>query len=162
MDILLLILATGCMALGIAGALLPVLPGPLLSYAGIFLLHLSKFAFFSKNFLIAYGVVALLIFLLDMWIPVGATKAFGSSRYGVWGAGIGVVLGIFLLPPIGIVLFPFTGALAGELIGGKTIQKSFRGAMGSFLGFILGVVINLAVCLVLAFYFAEALFNYFT
>ena len=161
MDILLLVVATICMGLGLAGALLPILPGPILSYIGLILLHLSKFALFSNTFLIAYGVVALLIFLLDMFIPVGVTKAFGASNYGTWGAGIGVVAGIFLLPPIGIVLFPFTGALAGELIGGKTLQKSFKGALGSFFGFVLGVVINFAVCLVMAYYFVEALFIYF-
>lgn len=161
MDIFLLVFSAICMSLGLAGALLPILPGPILSYCGLILIHLTKFATFSTNFLIIYGVVALAIFLLDMWMPVGVTKAFGASRYGTWGAGIGVVAGIFLLPPIGIVVLPFTGALAGELIGGKTFQKSFKGALGSFLGFVLGVVLNLAVCLVMAFYYVEALYIYF-
>lgn len=161
MDVLLLLLSALCMALGVAGALLPVLPGPILSFGGIILLHLTKFAAFSSNFLIIYGIVALVIFLLDMWMPIGVTKAFGASKYGTWGAGIGVVAGIFLLPPIGIVVFPFTGALAGELIDGKNFQKSLKGALGSFLGFILGVVMNLAVCLVMAFYYVEALYIYF-
>jgi len=161
MDILLLIAAIICMGLGLLGALLPILPGPILSYCGLVLLHLSHFASFSTHFLIAYGVIAVIIFLLDMFIPVGATKAFGASNFGTWGAGIGVVAGIFFLPPLGIVLFPFTGALAGELIGGKNLQKSIKGAFGSFLGFVLGVVINLAVCLLMAFYFVEALYIYF-
>lgn len=161
MDVVLLIISGLFLAVGIAGALLPVLPGPILAYCGIIILHLTKFAHFSSTFLISYGVIAIVIILLDMWMPIGVTKAFGASRYGTWGAGIGVVAGIFLLPPIGIVVLPFTGALAGELIGGKTLTKSFKGAMGSFLGFIVGVVMNLAVCLLLAFYYAEALFIYF-
>jgi uncharacterized protein len=161
MDILLLIISGIFIAIGIGGSLLPVLPGPILSYCGIVILHLTKFAHFSTSFLISYGVIAIVIILLDMWMPVGATKAFGASRFGTWGAGIGVVAGIFLLPPIGIVVLPFTGALAGELIGGKNFTKSLKGAMGSFLGFIVGVVMNLAVCLLLTFYYIEALFLYF-
>ena len=149
------------MILGVAGALLPVLPGPILSYCAIVLLHLSRFGTFSVNFLVAYGVIVAIITLLDLWIPIGATKAFGASRFGTWGAGIGVIAGIFIFPPVGIILFPFTGALAGELIGGKNINKSFRGAIGSFLGFILGVVINLAVCGILAYYFLGEIIRYF-
>src|SRR5690606_20740430 len=124
MDIVLLIISGLLMALGIAGALLPVLPGPILSYCAVIILHLTRFAHFSSGFLISYGIIAIVIILLDMWMPLGVTKAFGASRFGPWGAGIGVVAGIFLLPPISIVLLPFPGAFAGELLDGTTLTKS--------------------------------------
>lgn len=161
MDMLLLILGAISMLLGIAGALLPVLPGPPLSYAGLLLLHFSDYGSFSTRFLVIYGLVTLVVFVIDLAMPAGAAKAFGASRYGTWGAGIGVVAGLFFLPPLGIIIFPFAGALAGELLQGKAMKTALKGAWGSFLGFIVGVVIKIALCLVMAYYFVRELIDYF-
>jgi uncharacterized protein len=159
MDTFLLILGIISMLAGIAGSFLPILPGPPLSYLGIIFLHFTSFASFSTNFLIIYGVATLVIFIADLIMPAGAAKVFGASKSGTWGATLGVVAGIFLLPPLGLIIFPFVGALVGELLVGKRMQLALKAAWGSFLGFILGIVIKLVLCLIMAFYFFRALFE---
>jgi uncharacterized protein YqgC (DUF456 family) len=62
-------------------------------------------------------------------------------------------LGIFILPPVGIILGPFVGAIAGELINGDDLQKAVRSGFGSFLGYIFGTGVKLAVCLVMAYFY---------
>ena len=85
------------------------------------------------------------------------TKKFGGSKSGMWGAGIGLVLGIFFLPPLGIIIGPFAGAVVGEAITGKNTSDSFRAGLGSFLGFLAGVGIKLAASIVMTFYFVKEL-----
>lgn len=160
MDILLVILGAICILIGIAGAFLPILPGPPISYAGIFLLHFSSYGSFSTQFLIIYGIVTLVVLVIDMIIPVGAAKAFGATRFGTWGAGIGVVAGLFFFPPLGIIILPFAGALVGELLQGKEIGKALKAAWGSFLGFVMGIFLKLALCLSMGYYFVKELLEY--
>jgi uncharacterized protein len=159
MDTFLLILGIISMLTGIAGSFLPILPGPPLSYLSLILLHFTSFASFSTTFLVMYGVATMVIFIADLIMPAGAAKVFGASKFGSWGATLGVVAGIFLLPPLGLIIFPFVGALVGEILVGKRIQLAFKAAWGSFLGFILGIVIKLVLCLIMAFYFFRALFE---
>jgi uncharacterized protein YqgC (DUF456 family) len=156
-DYLLAILGGIMMIAGILGCLLPVLPGPPLSFAGLLLLHFTMFADFSTTFLITWGCVTILVTVLDYVVPIWGTKKFGGSKYGMWGAGIGLVVGIFFLPPIGIIVGPFAGAVIGEAIKGKNATSSFRAGLGSFLGFLAGVGIKLAASIVMTFYYIKEL-----
>jgi uncharacterized protein YqgC (DUF456 family) len=156
-DYLLAILGGIMMIAGILGCLLPVLPGPPLSFAGLLLLHFTRFADFSTTFLITWGCVTILVTVLDYVVPIWGTKKFGGSKYGMWGAGIGLVVGLFFLPPIGIIVGPFAGAVIGEAIKGKNATSSFRAGLGSFLGFLAGVGIKLAASIVMTFYYIKEL-----
>jgi uncharacterized protein YqgC (DUF456 family) len=156
-DYLFAILGGIMMIAGILGCLLPVLPGPPLSFAGLLLLHFTRFADFSTTFLITWGCVTILVTVLDYVVPIWGTKKFGGSKYGMWGAGIGLVVGIFFLPPIGIIVGPFAGAVIGEAIKGKNATSSFRAGLGSFLGFLAGVGIKLAASIVMTFYYIKEL-----
>jgi uncharacterized protein YqgC (DUF456 family) len=156
-DYLLAILGGIMMIAGILGCLLPVLPGPPLSFAGLLLLHFTRFADFSTTFLITWGCVTILVTVLDYVVPIWGTKKFGGSKYGMWGAGIGLVVGIFFLPPIGIIVGPFAGAVIGEAIKGENATSSFRAGLGSFLGFLAGVGIKLAASIVMTFYYIKEL-----
>jgi uncharacterized protein YqgC (DUF456 family) len=156
-DYLLAILGGIMIIVGILGCLLPVLPGPPLSFAGLLLLHFTRFADFSTTFLITWGCVTILVTVLDYVVPIWGTKKFGGSKYGMWGAGIGLVVGIFFLPPIGIIVGPFAGAVIGEAIKGKNATSSFRAGLGSFLGFLAGVGIKLAASIVMTFYYIKEL-----
>lgn len=156
-DYLLAVLAGIMMAVGILGCLLPVLPGPPLSYAGLLVLHFTRFADFSSTFLITWACVTILVTVLDYIVPIWGTKKFGGSKSGMWGAGIGLVAGIFLLPPIGIIVGPFAGAVIGEAITGKNKSAAFRAGLGSFLGFLAGVGIKLAASIVMTYYYIKEL-----
>ena len=148
MDILLLIAGIACLLVGLAGAVLP-LPGPPLSYGGLILLHISKYAEFSKTVLISLGFVTVVIAVLDYYIPIWGTKKFGGTKYGAIGATLGLLVGFLFIPAIGIFIGTFLGALVGELIGGAVFQSALKSAFGSFIGFITGIAIKVLLCLVM-------------
>jgi hypothetical protein len=156
MDILLVLLGILCILTGLLGSILPILPGPPISYAGILLLHFSKYAQFSSRFLILYAVLTALVALLDYVVPVWGTRRFGGSTYGAWGATLGVLAGLFWAPT-GLILGPFLGALTGEFIAGRKSSEAFRAAVGSFMGFLTGTLLKVILSLLLAFHFIKAL-----
>jgi uncharacterized protein YqgC (DUF456 family) len=156
-DYFLLIAGSLMMLVGILGCLLPVLPGPPLSWVGLLLLNISRFGNFSFQFLVIMAVVAVVVTVLDYVVPVWGTKRFGGSRAGIWGATLGLIGGIFFMPPAGIILGPFLGALIGELIIGTDSRASVRSAFGSFVGFLLGTGLKLIASFVMTWYFVVEL-----
>jgi len=156
-DILLTAGGSALMIIGIIGCVLPVIPGPPLSFLGILLLHFSRYAEFSFEFLLLFGAIAVIVTVLDYIVPIWGTKKFGGSKTGMWGAGIGLVIGIIVLPPIGILVGPFAGAVIGETITGKKSADAFRAGLGSLLGLMMGVGLKLAASLVMTYYFVKEL-----
>nr|MCU0408253.1 DUF456 domain-containing protein [Bacteroidales bacterium] len=83
-----ILLGTGLIliVLGIIGCLVPVLPGPPFSFLALLMLHLSRFGQFESSSLIALGILALVVTVLDYIVPVWGTRKFGGSKYGMRGA----------------------------------------------------------------------------
>ncbi len=156
MDYFLLALAIILMIAGIAGCLLPVLPGPPLSYLGLVTLHFTRFAHISRNLFIILAVVAIVVTVIDYVVPIWGTRRFGGSKYGIRGATVGLIIGLFL-GPIGIIIGPFIGAVVGELIFRDDMKYALRAGFGSLLGFLTGVGLKLAASLLITFYFIKAL-----
>jgi uncharacterized protein YqgC (DUF456 family) len=156
MDYLLLSLAIILMLMGIAGCLVPILPGPPLSYLGLVLVHFTRFADVSNKLFIILGIIAVVVTLLDYIVPVWGTRHFGGSKYGARGATVGLVIGLFL-GPAGIILGPFIGAVVGELIFRDDIKYALKAGFGSLLGFMTGVGLKLAASFTITFYFIKAL-----
>ncbi|HOW41286.1 MAG TPA: DUF456 domain-containing protein [Bacteroidales bacterium] len=140
--------------LGIIGCLVPVLPGPPLSYLGILFLHFSRFGQFTTLALITMGIIALAVTILDYIVPVWGTRKFGGSKYGTRGATIGLVIGLFL-GPLGLIIGPFIGAFVGELIFKDNINYAIKAGFGSLLGFLTGIGLKLAASFVMTFYFVK-------
>jgi len=136
------------LAAGVIGAFLPILPGPPLSFAGMILLHLSARYSFTKEQLIWFGFLAIVITIVDYILPVYGTKKTGGSRRGMWGAAIGLVVGIFFFPPAGIIAGPFVGALLAELSNNKDLKPATKAAFGSLLGLLAGALLKFAYALV--------------
>ena len=145
------------MIVGLIGCVLPVIPGPPLSFAGLLLLHFSSYAEFSFEFLLMFGCIAVIVTIMDYIVPIWGTKKFGGSKAGMWGAGIGLVLGLILLPPLGIIIGPFAGAVIGEAISGKKTAEAFRAGLGSLLGLLMGIGLKLAASIAMTFYFVKEL-----
>lgn len=156
-DYLLLILGIILIILGIIGCLVPVLPGPPLSFLGILALHFSRFGHFTTTILLILGSIALLATILDVVVPFWGTKKFGGSKYGARGATVGLIIGFFL-GPIGIIIGPFLGAFAGEMIFKDDITYALKAGFGSLLGFLTGIGLKLAASSVLTFYFIKEIF----
>jgi uncharacterized protein YqgC (DUF456 family) len=153
-DYILLILGIILMILGIIGCLVPVLPGPPFSFLGLILLHLSRFGQFSNTTLITLGAIAVVITILDYIVPVWGTRKFGGSKYGMRGATVGLIIGLFL-GPLGIVLGPLFGAFVGEMIFKDDINYALKAGIGSLLGFLTGIGLKLAASFIMTFYFVK-------
>jgi uncharacterized protein YqgC (DUF456 family) len=156
-DYFLLILGIVLIILGIIGCLVPVLPGPPLSFLGILSLHFTKFGHVESASLLILGGIALAVTILDVIVPVWGTKKFGGSKYGARGATVGLIIGFFI-GPIGIVIGPFLGAFAGEMIFKDNINYAIKAGFGSLLGFLTGIGLKLAASSVITFYFIKDLF----
>ena len=142
------------MIIGIIGCLVPVLPGPPLSFLGLILLHLSRFGDFSATTLIALAAITIVVSILDYIVPIWGTKKFGGSKYGTRGATVGLLIGLFL-GPVGIVVGPLLGAIVGELIFKDDMAYALRAGFGSLFGFLTGIGLKLAASFVMTFYFVK-------
>ncbi|MDD3195960.1 MAG: DUF456 domain-containing protein [Paludibacter sp.] len=156
MDVVIIILSAILLLIGIAGSLLPVLPGLPLSYLGILLLHFATDYDFSITFLVVWAVLILLLQLLDYYVPIWGTRRYGGSKKGVWGSTVGLLVGFFM-GPWGIILGPFIGAFIGERLSHKDIQRSLQAAVGSFVGIFFGAVLKLIAGGFLLYFFIARL-----
>lgn len=159
LDTILLIVSGILMIVGLAGCLLPVLPGPPLAYGGLLLLQATRYGDFSLAFFLVLGAFTVLVTALDYLVPAWGTKKFGGSRRGVVGAVIGLVIGIIFFPPLGIIVGPFVGALVGELTTGQGFAGALRASFGSLAGTLLGTVLKLALTGVMIFYYVRSLMS---
>ena len=148
MDILIMVLAIILMVGGIAGCVLPILPGAPLAYAGLLLLHFTGLAHFSTAQLIVWLIVVVVLQVVDYITPLLGSKYSGGTSFGNRGCVAGTLLGLFFMP-WGIILGPFLGAVAGEMMGGSDFPHAVRAGIGTLIGFLLGTLLKVIVC----FYF---------
>lgn len=150
MDIALVIIGFLLTLVGIIGSFIPVLPGPPLSWVGLLLLYLTKAVPDDWWFLSITLVIALTATVLDYVIPAAGTKKFGGSKAGMWGSIIGLLIAIFfpVLGPFGIIIWPFVGALVGELSQNQDQKRAWKAAFGSFIGFLTGTFLKFLIALI--------------
>lgn len=142
MDIFLLILGLILCLLGIVGSFSPIIPGPITSWFGLLIIHFSKLIPFDNQFLFITFLIAALIFGLDLIIPILGLKKLGGSKKGLIGSTIGLLLGLFLAGPFGLLIGSFFGAISGEYVNNNSLKKSIRPAMGTFIGMAVGTTIK--------------------
>lgn len=149
MDIFLLIVGFLLAITGIIGSILPVLPGPILGWFGLVLLYLTKIVPINYTLLGITLVVSIIVLALDYIIPSVGTKKFGGTKFGVIGTTIGLILGMFFFPPIGLIVGPFVGAFVGEMIyDSKNPKKALKASYGSFIGFLTGTLLKVVVAVI--------------
>ncbi|MBQ4395563.1 MAG: DUF456 domain-containing protein [Paludibacteraceae bacterium] len=145
MEIFLLIVAFLLMLVGIIGCIVPGLPGVPIAYAGLWVAQATDRIDFSWQMLLIWGVVTIVVSVLDYVVPAWGTKQFGGTKYGVWGSTIGVFVGLFL-GPWGVILGPLAGAILGEMLGGKQMEEALKAGWGSFIGLLFGTILKLICC----------------
>ncbi len=160
-DILIISLAVILCLVGMLGCIIPAIPGPPLSYAGLVLMY-----FWHNNtlpmgggdeitgrFMLIWLAVVVVVTVLDYIVPVYFTKLTGGSKEAVRWSIAGTIIGMLFFPPFGIIFGAFIGALLGELIvHNKNLGASMLSALGSFMGFIFGTGLKLASCAVMLYY----------
>lgn len=148
MDILLIVFAFLLLVAGIAGCVLPLLPGPPLAYAGMLLLHLTDKVHFTTPQLVIWLVVVIVLQVVDYITPLLGSKYSGGTSFGNRGCMAGTLLGLFFMP-WGVIVGPFIGAVVGEMLGGQDLSHAIRAGIGTLLGFLVGTLLKVIVC----FYF---------
>lgn len=157
MDILLIALGAACLLIGLIGCIVPVLPGPPLAFVALVLLHLTDKVQFTITQLIIWLIIVVVVQLIDYFIPTYGTKKLGGTRWGVWGCFFGTLIGLFVFPPWGVILGPFIGAVAGELLAGKATHHALKAGLGAFLGFMAGTLLKFVTCGWFIYVFISAL-----
>lgn len=162
MDIFLVIVAALFMLLGIIGSMLPILPGPLTSWIGLLIFHLTDAVPMNWTFLGITLAIAILVWLLDYIIPALGTKKFGGSKAGMVGTTIGLLVAIFfpIFGVFGIIVWPFVGAYIGELMNKSDSKTAIKAAFGSFLGFLTSTFIKFVVAVIYLGLFIAKFWDY--
>ncbi|WP_224487722.1 DUF456 domain-containing protein [Robertkochia flava] len=150
MDIFLILLGLLLLLIGLLGSFLPALPGPPLSWVGLLLLYLTKSVPMNWWMLGVTLAMAILVVILDYIIPAAGTKRFGGSKAGIWGTTIGLLVALVfpIFGVLGIIIWPFLGALAGEFLNKAGHKQAFKAAFGSFLGFLTGTFLKFLICMI--------------
>ena len=154
--ILLWVLAAALVAVGIAGTVLPALPGPALVLAGLVLAAwVDDFAHVGGPGIAILAALTVLTYVVDFAASAYGARRLGASRRAIAGAILGAVVGIFFGIP-GLLLGPFVGAVIGEYTARRDLRQAGRAGVGAWLGIVLGVAAKLALVLAMLGVFATA------
>lgn len=144
MEYFVILLVIIFLGLGVVGSVIPAIPGPPLSYVGLLLSH-----FFinelDADFVLWIGVAVVVITVLDYWLQVYGVKKAGGGKFAIRGSVVGMILGIFLFPPFGILIGAFVGAYIGAKM--EESKNEVKIAFGALWGFIAGTVLKLCTSL---------------
>ena len=144
---------------GLIGCILPVIPGPCISFLSLIILSYAKnWEPFTSTFLIIMAGFTILVTILDYVVPAGGAKKYGASKWGVVGAMTGMLIGIFMFPPWGMIMGAFMGAFAGELLARKEARKALRAGFGVFVGIMVGTGLKLAFSGTILFFYLKEMF----
>lgn len=156
MTVLLWVLAACLVLLGLAGTILPALPGAPLVFAGLLLAAwidgFQKVGIFP---LVILGFLTVLTLVVDVVATALGAKKVGASKSAIVGSAIGTVVGLFFGIP-GLLLGPFVGALLGEYSARKNWEQAGKAGLGTWLGIVLGTAVKLSVLFFMLGLFALA------
>jgi uncharacterized protein YqgC (DUF456 family) len=144
--------------LGLAGSVLPILPGPPLSFIGLFLLALLRHFSppLTSTLVIILAIVTVLVVGMDYIIPLLGAKRYGASKWGIWGSVLGMAIGIFW-SPFAMLAGAFIGAVLAEWFVGKKKGEALRAGWGVVMGTLFATILRLGVSGMMTYYFVRAL-----
>ena len=158
MSTIIIILAVVAGIIGIAGSILPGLPGPPVSWAGLLILYIwgsgTKGAGepISTSFLLIWLAITVVVCVIDYVVPAYFTRVTGGSKVAGRGAIVGLIVGM-LVPPVGIILGTLAGAFLAEfIVSRKSGWQSTKSAVGALLGFLFGTGIKLIASGLMMYY----------
>ncbi len=158
-EILLIIFSFLLVLGGALGVILPFMPGVPMAWLGMLAFaYATNFAAITWKVLLIFLGFVLLTIVVDIIAPMIGAKKYNASRYGIIGSFLGLILGIMVLGPIGIIVGPFTGTFLGELFDGKESEKALQSAKGTAIGFLAGSAIKLALITVMLGFLIWSLF----
>ena len=157
-EVLWLVLAVVLVCVGVAGSVLPALPGVPLVFAGLLVAAWAgDFERVGWVTLVVLGLLTVASFAIDLVATAMGAKRVGATKLAVVGAALGTLGGLFLGLP-GLVLGPFVGAVAGELLSHGQVQQATRAGLATWMGLLFGTLAKLALVFTMLGVFALAYF----
>jgi uncharacterized protein YqgC (DUF456 family) len=154
----LLAVAVLLVVVGLAGVVLPVIPGTILIFAGLWLAAWSdQFTRVGVGTIIALGVVAVSTYFVDAAMMALGMKRFGTSRRAMAGAAVGMVAGMFFGLP-GLIVGPFAGAVVGELTAHDDLRRAGMAGLAAWIGFVIGTAVKIGLAFAMVGIFLTAWF----
>jgi len=150
LTVFLAIISTILILVGLAGTILPFIPGVFVAWLGLFIFAIGTgFARISIATTIIFFVVMLLTFAFDIFVPMLVARKYDASKLGIMGSSLGSFLGNITLGYRGIFIGPFLGTMLGELISGRQQGRALKIAFGIILGIIAGILLKIIVVLIM-------------
>lgn len=155
-SLLLWLLAAVLILVGLAGTVLPMLPGiPVMLLGMLIAAWADDFSRIGLTTIIVLALLTALSFVIELVAASLGAKRVGASRAAVAGAALGTALGFFFGLP-GLILGPFVGALAGELVAHRDATRALHVGIGAWLGFFVGTVAKLVIAFMMLGVFLAA------
>lgn len=146
LDRILVVAGFLALIIGLIWAIAPLLPGSILSLVGLLLIHFTGTYQIPTTWIVVFVILVVLANIVDYYLPIWWTKKYGGTKAGVTGSTIGMIAGLFVFPPFGMIIGPFAGAFIGEYMAAEgTGDKALKSARGSFVGFLLTTGFKLVV-----------------
>ena len=148
---------------GIAGCIVPVLPGPPVAFIALLLVSWAgAWELYQVWLLVVMGLLAFGATIMDNILPAMSSRRSGAGKAGVWGSVIGMIAGTFFFPPFGTIIGAFIGALIGELLVKREDSRPLKAALGVFSGTLMAIVVKLAVTGTIGVIFVQGLIRLFS
>ncbi|MDW7729986.1 MAG: DUF456 domain-containing protein [Bacillota bacterium] len=158
LEIIALVVASLLFLTGLLGTLLPILPGAPVIWLGMLIYgFIAGFENLGFYFMLGQAFLALVVMAVDYLFTALGSHYFGGSKAALWGAGIGLLIGLFFFP-IGLLIGPFVGATLADLIFRRRTDQAVRSGIGATLGFVSALPIKLTLEAVMIIWFIVRIF----
>ena len=159
MTTVLIILGLAVALIGLVGCVLPLIPGPPLSFLSLIILSYAKgWEPFSSTFLLVMAGMTIALTISEYMVPIGGANRYGASKLGVWLSIAGMIVGFFLFPPWGMVFGAVGGAFIGEILAGKRAKQALRASWGVVVGNLIVIGLKIALCGIMLFFYVKEMF----
>ena len=151
-------LAVVLVIVGLAGIVLPAIPGTILIFAGLWLAAWADgFTRVGAGTIVVLGIVAAATYFVDVAMMALGMNRLGTSRRALAGAAIGMTVGLFFGLP-GLIIGPFAGAVLGELTAHGDLRRAGRAGVAAWIGFAIGTVVKVGLAFLMIGMFLTAWF----
>ena len=164
MELFFIIIVILLLFIGVIGSFFPAIPGPPISYGALLLSHFYIYPLKDKADLYLWALIVVIVTILDFWVQIYGVKKFGGGKRAVNGSILGLIIGIFFIPGIGLIIGPFLGAFIGALLDyseakteGVNVNNAVKIALGAFAGFLLGTLLKLIVSLYIIYIIIDSI-----
>ncbi|WP_117161673.1 DUF456 domain-containing protein [Paraliobacillus sp. X-1268] len=153
MDLIIWLLIIISFILSFVGIIYPIIPSPLVLWIGFLLYYFLINNDLSGFFWLAMIILTIISIVSDIIANSYFVKKYGGSKWGERVAGIGVIVGSFIVPPFGIIIVPFFAVIVVEMLQKRSTEEALRAAIGSLLGFLGGAISKVVIQLVMIGWF---------